>query len=471
MASVDSSSANQVDAAVELPLYGPAFSDSLEPPPKKPRPSSPGQDSFGPPDDQGGPPIAHCDHGRNDEMVLVDTNDFKITKKVVNGVETFTCTCVEFRTWQFGRIDAWFDATKRSCAHLREFRGRDAEAERVGNTNLDLVNVLPSRSKLAKRFGANPFTVLGSSDPKSNWASRKKEWKSQSGMGLPDSTEGRAHGLAYKNGAMLKGKQGNGTSEFDPVLAEVACKWWAGRGCRYILDPFAGGSVRGLVVAALGHRYLGIDIRKEQVETNNKQKDDFCFKHGIPADRAPVWLCGDAQDLPRLLSEYFEHNEQELPWTIPACQDGQRLFDFVLTCPPYYDLEKYSTLPNDLSNAKSYEDFLRQYADIVRKTLGHLKDKHFACFVVGARRDVKTRELCDLAAKTHGIFESHGARLFNKAVHLTPTGSAPPRASRNFPKGGILTPTHQEVLVFAKNSIPTLEEQASLGLLPVDEDN
>jgi hypothetical protein len=32
-----------------------------------------------------------------------------------------------------------------------------------------------------------------------------------------------------------------------------------------VLDPFAGGSVRGIITAAQGHHYIGADIRKEQV--------------------------------------------------------------------------------------------------------------------------------------------------------------------------------------------------------------
>ena len=44
-----------------------------------------------------------------------------------------------------------------------------------------------------------------------------------------------------------------GTSIFDPVLCEIAYRWFcppAGR----VLDPFAGGSVRGIVAALLGRR-------------------------------------------------------------------------------------------------------------------------------------------------------------------------------------------------------------------------
>jgi tRNA1(Val) A37 N6-methylase TrmN6 len=62
-------------------------------------------------------------------------------------------------------------------------------------------------------------------------------------------------------------------------------------------------------------------------------------------------------------------------------------FDFVYSCPPYYDLEQYSDDPNDLSNIDSYDEFLRSYRSIIAKSCALLKDDRFACFVVGDIRD------------------------------------------------------------------------------------
>jgi hypothetical protein len=49
-----------------------------------------------------------------------------------------------------------------------------------------------------------------------------------------------------------------GASIFDPVLCELLYKWFCTNGGS-VLDPFAGGSVRG-VVGILGYPY-GIDLR------------------------------------------------------------------------------------------------------------------------------------------------------------------------------------------------------------------
>lgn len=62
----------------------------------------------------------------------------------------------------------------------------------------------------------------------------------------------------------------SGTSVFDPVLCEVAYRWFSPPG-GLVLDPFAGGSVRGIVAAALGRRYIGVDLREEQICANRDQ--------------------------------------------------------------------------------------------------------------------------------------------------------------------------------------------------------
>ncbi|MGB3312861.1 MAG: DNA methyltransferase, partial [Albidovulum sp.] len=62
----------------------------------------------------------------------------------------------------------------------------------------------------------------------------------------------------------------SGTSIFDPVLCEIAYRWFCPQGGT-VLDPFAGGSVRGIVASQLGRAYVGIELRAEQVAANQAQ--------------------------------------------------------------------------------------------------------------------------------------------------------------------------------------------------------
>lgn len=77
-----------------------------------------------------------------------------------------------------------------------------------------------------------------------------------------------------KPGEENEGPEFSGTSVFDPVLCELAYRWFCPSGGR-VLDPFAGGSVRGVVAGLLGYNYVGIDLREEQVNANRAQWVDI----------------------------------------------------------------------------------------------------------------------------------------------------------------------------------------------------
>ncbi len=78
----------------------------------------------------------------------------------------------------------------------------------------------------------------------------------------------------------------SGTSIFDPVLCELAYRWFSPVGGR-VLDPFAGGSVRGIVCAALGRRYTGVDLREEQIIANRAQWPSVAAQLGAPTPAPP----------------------------------------------------------------------------------------------------------------------------------------------------------------------------------------
>ena len=85
-----------------------------------------------------------------------------------------------------------------------------------------------------------------------------------------------------------------GTSIFDPVLCELVYKWFCPDG-GHILDPFAGGSVRGIVASVLNRAYTGIDLSEEQVSANKEQAKE------IVPDKQPEWILGDAYEVESLL--------------------------------------------------------------------------------------------------------------------------------------------------------------------------
>lgn len=213
-----------------------------------------------------------------------------------------------------------------------------------------------------------------------------------------------------------------GTSIFCPVLTELITRWFSPPGGT-VLDPFAGGSVRGVVSAKMGRRYIGVDMSARQIAANKEQARTICAD-----DIMPEWRVGDSSKI------------NEIAADIDA--------DLILSCPPYWNLEIYSDDPNDLSNMP-YNKFLEVYRDIIAKTVSRLKPNRFACFVVG---DVRHKDgfYCGLPIDTVRAFEDAGARLYNWAILVTATGSLPIRAGRAFAANRKLGKTHQDCLIFCK---------------------
>jgi len=213
----------------------------------------------------------------------------------------------------------------------------------------------------------------------------------------------------------------SGTSIFDPVLCELAYSWFSPPD-GVVLDPFAGGSVRGIVANKLGRKYIGVELRQDQVDANRIQGDNLC------PDNPPIWHCADSRTIP------------------DVCGDVQA--DFVFSCPPYADLEVYSDDPDDLSTL-SYAEFKPAYFDIIAKACAQLKDDRFACFVVGDVRD-KKGNYYNFVGDTVEAFKAAGLHYYNEAILVTSVGSLPIRAGRQFEAGRKLGKTHQNVLVFVK---------------------
>jgi hypothetical protein len=212
------------------------------------------------------------------------------------------------------------------------------------------------------------------------------------------------------------------SSVFDPVICEIAYRWFCKPG-GVVLDPFAGGSVRGIVASVLGNPPVGVDLRVEQVIANRAQAEKIC------SDPLPTWICGDSRD----------------PTTLLAAGKADILF----SCPPYGDLEVYSDDPLDLSTM-SFERFAEAYAEIIKRSAAQLRQNRFAVFVVGDFRDKKTGAYRNFPGRTITAFADAGMQLYNDAILVTAVGSLPVRTTKQFQAGRKLGKTHQNILVFVK---------------------
>lgn len=323
---------------------------------------------------------------------------------------------------------------------------------------------------LAQKFVIPPFTVLNTT--LGDWQKRRRWWlamgiQSELGRGEEDI---RSNPVAASDMGAMRAQLGRraaeersnltgapdlpdyvtdgggaglarmapGTSIFDPVVCELTYRWWCPPGGT-VLDPFAGGSVRGIVAAVLGHPYTGIDLGAAQVAANRQQADDILAPH----HPRPRWLVGDSAEV---LAD------------LPAGE----VYDLVFTCPPYYDLEVYGTDAADLSALPSVAEFAAAFSDIMAKAVHRLRANRFAVVVMGEarhRRGPQQGHLYGLIPITIAAMEQAGAAFYNDAILVNSPGTLPIRVTKQFTasRGRKLGRQHQYVLVFVKGQPPTDE--------------
>jgi hypothetical protein len=293
---------------------------------------------------------------------------------------------------------------------------------------------------LVPRYGGDLFGSLPGQPPPMNvhfpiptvsvlsaregwWQDRKRQWiefgiRSELGRasdlvfwGGKPTSESRQRILAIGSGA---------TSTFDPVLCEILYRWFCPAGGT-VFDPFAGGSVRGIVASILNRNYLGIDLSEKQVGANTIQANELLSGRRFQ----PKWVIGDSAVLAS---------------RVESC-------DFLFSCPPYGDLEVYSEDPRDLSTM-GYTNFIDTYRKIIARSTERLKQDRFACFVVGDFRD-NDGNYHGFPSDTIRCFRDAGLSLYNDAILLTAFGSLPLRAALIF-RSRKLGKAHQNILIFCK---------------------
>lgn len=285
------------------------------------------------------------------------------------------------------------------------------------------------KASLFDKFIIPPFSVFDARQ--GYWQNRKKAWKN---LGIK-SELGRSDHLCYnlnsfdadEDKAIREAKSkatAPTTSIFDPVLCELAYKWFCPEGGA-IIDPFAGGSVRGIVAGVLGYHYTGIDLRKEQIEANEENVKDVCPEGKV------CYIHGDSAEITKAL-----HGNT---------------YEMAFTCPPYHDLEVYSDDPKDISNMP-WDEFLGAYSNILSNTTRLLMDNSFFVVVIGDVRD-KKGNYRRLPSITQSIMAENGLSLYNDIIYVTPVGSGSLRAPKQFEASRKVVYGHQYFQVYLKGDI------------------
>ena len=335
--------------------------------------------------------------------------------------------------------------------------GLDVWQDPTGDSGESHTNSASEGSKdgsLNKRFVVPPFSILDTR--KGYWQDRKKLWRDIIGdMGesrndtLITSPEikykdlylkTRKHreelGISFKEyldkyvSDDVKEHEASkvlsaGVSLLDPVMAEIVCKWFGTQGCK-TFDCFAGDSVFGYVSAHLGYEFTGIELRHEQAALNNSRVEGMSARY----------INDDGQNVAQHIA--------------PESQD------LLFSCPPYFDLEVYSDLPNDASNQGTYKDFIGILRNAFTAALGCLKDDRFAVIVVGDVRNKKTGCYYDFCGDIKRIFRDNGAELYNEIIIVETGASTALRAGR-YMESRKVAKMHQNILVFYKGNTKNIK--------------
>jgi len=258
------------------------------------------------------------------------------------------------------------------------------------------------------------------------WQDRKKEWIS---LGI-ESEIGRENIKTFNTGEWVenniksdKDYRMPNISIFDPFLCELAYQWFSPKD-GIVLDPFCGGSVRGIVSSYLDRKYIGIDLSERQIEANKEQIDIVSNK-----EHKPNWIHDDSLNL----DNHVDDNS----------------VDFIFSCPPYHDLEVYTDDERDLSRM-SYDKFMDNYRKIIHKCYSKLKDNRFAGFVITELRDPKTGGYKNFLLDTITAFEDAGFVFYNDIILIQTTGTKALVAQKLWDNNRKITRRHQNFLLFIK---------------------
>jgi hypothetical protein len=324
---------------------------------------------------------------------------------------------VGFGEWDWDMIANEWDAKQLDEWGL-EVPGFDVDNEENNNEDLE-ANAI---ERLQDKFIVPPFSVLNSRE--GYWQERKSYWNQLIGDTgqTRDNIESKVNATVdnwdnkpYKGGVIRE----DSISILDAVLAEISNKWFGLKNCK-TFDCFSGDTVFGYVSSYLGNQFTGIELRESQAKFNNERTK------GLNAN----YICDDGRNV----LNHIEENSQDL----------------LFSCPPYFDLEVYSDLPNDASNQKEYKDFINILDTAFTNSIKCLKENRFAVIVCGDVRD-KNGNYFRFPDDIKNIFQKNNMILYNELILIQSVGNGALRANRYMGSRKVVK-MHEQVLVFYKGN-------------------
>ncbi|MHA1755516.1 MAG: DNA methyltransferase [Promethearchaeota archaeon] len=205
-------------------------------------------------------------------------------------------------------------------------------------------------------------------------------------------------GIAKPRGGGILGK-GYDYSKFNFLLAEFLIKKFT-KEKELIFNPFGSRGVIGIVANILNRDYIGTDISPQSVHFTIKNWQSLLNSdnHFIHKERRFDNYIDDATKMAKIKNDSIDH---------------------IITCPPYFNVEEYESVPGQLSDYKKYSDFIRAYRPFFKRAFEVLKDskpneRHFLILVTGNFR--YKRELVNFTAHNYFLAKEVGFKLWDEII-------------------------------------------------------
>jgi DNA modification methylase len=202
---------------------------------------------------------------------------------------------------------------------------------------------IPDDVRVIDYFGFKPFSIIKpTKESKANW---KHAYFNDGEI-----DERKGYGVRNDDGVAKM-------SEFHAGLAENIVRYWSLPGAR-VVDPFAGRVTRAVVTTDLGREYYGYEITPNTFRRSLKH---YGHLYGNTDIKTPTLFKGDGT----LLNDIDDS-----------------FADMIMTCPPYFDIEKYESVDGQLSDISDYADFMKMMDVSAENCFRVLKDGGFCIWVV-----------------------------------------------------------------------------------------
>ena len=149
---------------------------------------------------------------------------------------------------------------------------------------------------------------------------------------------------------------------FIPQIPNQLLRRYTKKG-EWVLDPFLGSGTSLIEAQRLGRNAAGIELSKKVLDQTKKNIAKEANPHKVKLE----FVNGDSALV-------------DLNNTISLQQI--KSFQFQIFHPPYWDIIKFSESKSDLSNAKSIEEFLKLFGNVLDNCLPFLDKTRFAAVVI-----------------------------------------------------------------------------------------